>query len=78
MTCKKCGSDNINIQIVSNEVKKKRGWKYWLLFGWLIDLASWFLLFFWRLVYAIFRKKTKMVNSKQAICQNCGNTWVIK
>ena len=77
MKCKKCNSENISIQNVTTEVKKKRGWKYWLLFGWLIDLASWVLFFFIRIIYAIFRKRTKLQNHKMAICQDCGYSWKV-
>lgn len=75
LKCKKCKSHNIVIQAVGVEVKKKKGWKYWLLGGWIIDILSWIFLLFWRAIYAIFRKKTKIETQKIAICQNCGHSW---
>lgn len=79
MQCPKCGSDNVNVQVVSTVQRKKKGWAYWLLFGWLLDLMLWIGFFVFRLIVAIFKPK-KMVSKvhTEAVCQNCGNHWVVK
>lgn len=76
MTCKKCNSNNVNIQRVSVTKRKGGGIAYWLLFGWLIDLVLWFVLTIPRLIIAIFRpKKTKTKAYSEAVCQDCGYSW---
>lgn len=80
MTCSKCGSENVSIQMVQDmKLKKKHhGIFYWLFFGWLIDMMLWIFLTIPMLIIKIFRgKKQKLVTKqrKMAICQNCGNQW---
>ena len=74
MVCSKCNSENVIVQSVSQKVKKKKGWMYWVLFGWFVDLMLWIFLTLPRLVWAIFKPKDTVTYS-QAVCQNCGNTW---
>lgn len=78
LICKKCGSDSISVQKVSVTKSKGKGWAYWLLFGWLIDLALWLFLTLPRLIFAIFRKKkVKTKVHSEAVCQNCGYSWKV-
>ena len=78
MTCKKCNSENVNIQRVSVTTKKKKGMGYWLLFGWLIDLMLWCFLTIPRLLIAMFApKKTKTEVHTEAVCQSCGYSWKV-
>lgn len=80
MTCPKCKSENVNIQMVSETKLKKKhhGILYWCCFGWLLDMMLWICLFIPRLLVAIFRPKrykTKTKHHSEAVCQSCGNHW---
>ena len=80
MTCPKCGSENVNVQVI-NEVKLKNqhhGVIWWLFVGWWWIFVKWLVFTIPALIFAIFgRKKQKAVNKTVAkcVCQNCGNTW---
>ena len=80
MTCSKCGSDNVSIQVVNeiHLVNKHHGVIWWLLVGWYWVLFKWLFLTVPALLAAIFigkRKKIKNIQKKMCVCQNCGNTW---
>jgi transcription elongation factor Elf1 len=76
MTCPKCNSENVNVQAVAIQKKKRRGVVYWVFFGWLIDILLWIFLTLPRLLIAMFgHKRTKTVVKSIAVCQNCGNKW---
>lgn len=80
MVCPKCGSMNCNVQVV-NEIKekRKRGLLYWICCIWIIDLFMWIIFGFWKLIYEIFRKKTKIKSKtvSYAVCQDCGHKWKV-
>jgi hypothetical protein len=80
MKCPKCGSENVNVQMVSETKlnKKRRGIIYWLFFGWLIELLLWFFLTIPMLIIAIFKPKnykTKTKHKSMCVCQAIGNHW---
>ena len=76
MNCKKCGSNNITMQSVSEQSKKGRGCAYWLFIGWWLEMILWIFLTLPRLLIALFMpKRTKTKNYTMAICQNCGRSW---
>ena len=78
MKCKKCGSENVNVQVVGVVKRKHHGLSYWLCFGWFIDLMLWIFLTIPRLIAAIFRpKKVKTKIERYAVCQECGHKWKI-
>ena len=78
MKCKKCGSENVNVQAIGVVKSKHHGVMYWLCFGWLIDLMLWIFLTMPRLIVAIFRpKKVKTKIKSYAVCQECGHKWKI-
>lgn len=78
MICKKCGSENVNIQKVSVTKRKRKGLGYWLLFGWLIDIVLWMCLTIPRLLIAMFvPKKTKTTVHTEAVCQDCGYSFKV-
>ena len=82
MKCPKCGSENVDIQIVTTSKLKNKhhGLVYWLCFGWFIDLMLWIFLTIPRLFVVIFGyKKQKIVQKQQsmAVCQNCGHNWKV-
>lgn len=80
MTCPKCKSENVNVQIVS-ETKSRGGtipWWYWLCFVWIIDLCLYLCIigFFGVNIHHIFRK-TKSKTKSYVVCQNCGHKWKV-
>lgn len=80
MKCPKCGSENVNIQMVSeSQLKNKHhGCLYWILIGWWLEACLWFFLTVPRLLCTMFgHKKQKIVttHSSMAVCQNCGYNW---
>lgn len=78
MKCKKCNSDNVNIQRVSITKKKKKGILYWLLFGWLWELLLFiFLTVPFLIVKLLFPKKTKTTVHSEAVCQSCEYSWKV-
>lgn len=78
MKCKKCGSENINVQVVTKVKSKNHGLIYWLFIGWWLEITMWLLFTIPWLIIKIFKPK-KIANKvqKQAVCQNCGNSWKI-
>ena len=77
MKCKKCGSENVNVQAIEVVKSKHHGFFYWCI-GWFIDLMLWIFLTMPRLIVAIFRpKKVKTKIKSYAVCQDCGHKWKI-
>lgn len=77
IVCKRCGSENIQVQKIATQVKKKKGLMYWSV-GWIIDLMLWIFLTLPRLIIAMFKpNKTVTQTDTVAVCQNCGNDWKI-
>ena len=80
MTCPKCKSENVNLQVV-NEVKlknKHHGLIWWLLVGWWWKPFKWLFLTVPALFALIFipkRQKTVNKQKKICVCQVCGHTW---
>jgi len=80
MTCKKCGSNNVNVQMISeiSRKKRKRGILYWLLGGWIAEIFLWLFLTLPMIIIKIFKpKKYESKITKQAVCQSCGHSWQI-
>lgn len=83
MTCPKCNSENINIQVVNESHLKNahHGIIWWLLIGWWWIFIKWLVFTVPALIFKIFGigKKKKIVNTQKKIgvCQNCGNTFNI-
>ncbi len=80
MQCPKCGSENVNVQVVSEThlLTKHHGVVYWLLVGWWWIPLKWIFLTVPALIVKIFRPKkykTKTKHISKCVCQNCGNTW---
>ena len=80
ITCPKCGSNNVNVQVVSESqlVTKLPGIFWWLLIGWWWIFIKWLVFTIPALLAAIFigkRKKIKTVTKKVNVCQNCGHSW---
>lgn len=82
MKCPKCGSENTNIQMVSeSQLKTKHhGVIWWLLWGWYWVPLKWLFLTIPALILKLFgHKRQKIVtkHKKMAVCQDCGNSWNI-
>lgn len=83
MTCSKCNSENVNIQVVNESklVTKHHGIIWWLCIGWWWIFVKWLIFTIPALIFKIFgigkRQKIKNKTVKQAVCQNCGNVWKI-
>lgn len=82
MICPKCGSENVNVQIVTETILKDKhhGCLWWLLIGWWLEACLWFFLTIPRLLIALFMPKDKKIINKQsgvAVCQNCGKRWKV-
>lgn len=82
MQCTKCGSNNVNIQMISEAQlrRKHHGIMYWLFIGWWLELLLWSFLTIPRFLCMLFghkKQQIKTVHNKTAICQNCGSTWKI-
>lgn len=83
MTCKKCGSNNVNVQVINEVYLKKQhhSLMWWLCIGWWLELILWALLFGYKLFITLVRiatgGKKKTVNKQKtiAVCQNCGHKW---
>ena len=80
MKCPKCGSENVNIQMVSESHLKTKHHSiiWWLLLGWYWVPFKWLVLTLPALILKLFgHKKQKIVtkHKKMAVCQSCGNNW---
>lgn len=82
MKCPNCGSENVNIQMVTDtEIKNKHHSVIWWIFvGWWWIPFKWLFLTLPALIVKIFapkRQKVKQTHRKVCICQNCGHSWEI-
>lgn len=82
MQCPKCKSENVKIDVVTEQKfkKKKKGLLYWLTIGWIVEPLLWLFLTLPKLIYELFkpnRFKVKTKTKKIAICQDCGHTWKV-
>lgn len=80
MTCPKCGSSNVNVQMVSEtQLKNKhRGVFWWICIGWWWVPAKWLFLTLPALIVKIFAPKRQKLETKHIsmwVCQQCGYNW---
>ena len=79
MKCPKCGSENVNVQMVTEtKLKKKHSIVYWLLIGWWLEPIMWLIFTIPMLIIKIFKPKnykTKTTHKSMCVCQACGNSW---
>lgn len=75
MKCKRCNSENISVQAVTETKTKGKGLTYWLFWVW-FDMIIWIFAFLPRLIIGLLKgKKVKSKTYKVAICQDCGKSW---
>lgn len=80
MVCVKCGSSNVNAQMVSEtQLKNKhRGIFWWIFIGWWWVPVKWFVFTIPALIVKIFapkRQKLKVTHKSMWVCQTCGHHW---
>lgn len=84
MNCPKCKSNNISIQVLNSVelVRKRNSFLWWITIGWLWVLFKWIFFTLPALIFKIFgigkKYKTRNIETKKAVCQNCGYTWNIR
>lgn len=80
MVCPKCGSDNVNVQMVTETklVNKHHGVLWWVFIGWWWLFFKWIFLTLPALIVKIFspkKYKTKVRHRSMCVCQACGHHW---
>lgn len=83
MKCPKCGSENVNAQVITENTLKNahHGILWWLFVGWWWLPIKWLYLTVPALLAKIFIPKKQKIVSKQRtvyVCQNCGHHWAAK
>ncbi len=86
MKCPKCGSDNVNVQVVTEAKtellvqKKHHGILWWICIGWWWLPVKWlfltvpaFLVKF--LAPKTYKTKTHIAHKSMCVCQSCGHHW---
>ena len=78
MICKRCGGQNITIQMTAKIRKKRTNFFYWIFIKIWIELIMWFFFTLPWLIIKIFKPaKYKSKTEKYAVCQNCGHSWKV-
>lgn len=83
MKCPKCKSENVKVQIVSEEVVRvyNHSFIYKLLIGWWLKPIIWLCTFPFKIVgwfLPSFKKYSNTEHKSMAVCQNCGHSWNVK
>lgn len=73
MFCPNCGSQNVSVQVLTDSARTRKRGCLWGLVRLVLIVCTCGL---WLLIGRS-ASKTKMQNHKEAICQNCGNSWRI-
>lgn len=80
MVCKKCGSQNVTVQVVTEtKVKeKKHGILWWICVGWWWIPIKWLVFTLPAILGKLFGKPKYKVTTKTrkiAVCNDCGKSW---
>ena len=80
MKCPVCGSENVNVQIVTETGLKNKhhGVFWWLCIGWWWVPIWWLCFTIPALIIKIFapkKQKLKQHHKSIHVCQNCGHKW---
>ena len=80
MTCPRCGSNNVSVQMVSDVQLKQKHHSliWWLLIGWWYVVLKWCIFPLFALIVKIFAPKKQEIrqnNYSMCVCQNCGYNW---
>ena len=76
--CVKCGSENVNVQVVTEATlkEKKHGALYWLFIGWWLKPLLWLFLTFPMIIITIFKPKKYTAQTKTKKVVLCNKNWV--
>lgn len=74
MKCPKCNGENVTVQVVTETETKHRGLFKWILWI-LLSIVTLGLII---IIPLITNSKTKSKTHTQAICQDCGHSWIVK
>ena len=82
MKCPKCGSENVNVQMVSESQLKNKHHSvlYWIFIGWWWRPLLWIFLTIPMFLGKLFGRKDKKIvtkHSSMAVCQSCGHSWKV-
>lgn len=79
MKCKKCGSENIMVQVVQETklVNHHHNILWWIFVSWWWLPLKWLYLTIPALIAKLFfrRKEIKQRPASKCVCQNCGYVW---
>lgn len=87
MQCPKCGSENVNVQVVNETttklVTKHHSIFWWIFVGWWWLAIKWIFLTVPAIIVKLFRPKryktkTKHEKVSMCVCQSCGHTWEVE
>ena len=83
MKCPKCKSEDVKVQIVSEEVVRtyKHSLFYRLLIGWGLKPIIWICTLPFRMIGMLlpsFGKYSNTEHKTMAVCQHCGHTWKVR
>ena len=82
MVCPKCGSENVTVQVVTEQdIKNKHHSIFWWLFigFWWVPI-KWLVFTVPALIVKIFapkKQKIKNTHKSMAVCHACGNHWQV-
>ena len=81
MVCPRCGSTDVVVSASATEKAAARhGFPYWVFIGWWWHAILWLFvtlpMLFYRLIHR--NRNTQTVLTTHAVCQRCGNTWVVQ
>lgn len=80
MICPRCGSENVNVQMVSeSQIKNKHhNILWWIFIGWWWIFIKWIIFTIPALIVKIFapkKQKLKTSHKSMCVCQSCGCHW---
>ena len=83
MKCPKCGSENVNVQMVTETKLKTKhhGVIWWICIGWWWIPVKWLFFTIPALIVKIFapkKQKLKVNHKAMCVCQSCGHNWQAK
>ncbi|MBQ1490462.1 MAG: hypothetical protein IIZ39_00765 [Blautia sp.] len=82
MRCRRCGSRNVRVQVVSETELKRlhHGFFWWVFIGWWWVPVKWIFFTVPALILKLFwpsRYRLRTVHRSMAVCQDCGHHWMV-
>ena len=78
MKCKYCGSENTNVQLAGDKIKKGHSLLWWVTIGWWYKPMMYFFFTVPYFILVLLGKTTKggkIKNKKYVVCNNCGKSY---